>query len=324
MYVPPAGELGESLNKGTTRMDASTRPPPKRHRASLYLAACLVAVYFDVTSSLGAVNSQSDPLPAIKPLFLAPAAHDIGIESVKSGAEGLQLSARFSENGGELVRDVTWKIRTNSGGEVFNGITTTVDAVLTPNDYQVEAIYGTAHIVQDVSVQPGTRLTVNFVLNAGGLRVLPRVKNIGWPNMTNQSNVFLLSGTTRGQLVTTSFTPGEVLKLFAGDYRIESQFENSNVVAVTDVHVRPGIMSAVDINYIAGMARVSLGWLTQSTVSWTISDATSRISFEGANTAELVLKPGHYQVAASIAGLIYTTNFDLKIGQTIEVIISQK
>jgi hypothetical protein len=288
------------------RMDASTRPPQKRHRAKLHLAVSLVAVYFAVTSSHGAVSNQPDPLPATKPLLLAPTLHDIGIATVRPGEEGLELSARFTEQGDELVRDVEWKIRVGSGNEVFRGITTKVDAALAPNDYQVEATYGSSHFVQVISVQPGTRVIVNFVLNAGGLRIMPRINGIAAPGPSH-SAIYAASG----ELIKTSYTPGEIIKLSAGDYRIENRFESGNAVTYAKVHINAGRMSAVEINHQAGLAHLNHKPSGGAELQWDIVDQGG-VTLPPISGQDAILKPGHY--LASFGQ--FKTEFDIAAGQT--------
>jgi hypothetical protein len=303
-------------------MDASTRPPHQRHRAAAHLARCLVAIYIAAAPQAHSATNNQDALPATKSLITSAAAHDIAITTVKPGQEGLELSARFSEENPELVQGISWNIRSESGDTVFSGITTMADAALPPGDYQAEATYGTAHILQGVSVHAGTKLSVNFILNAGGLRVLPRVKGVSLPEVASRSMVYALSGIARGQLVTTSHTPGEIIKITAGDYRIESRFDGGNAVAVTEVHVKPGIMSAVQIDHLAGIARLSFAHPTSNDVQWTITDENGATlpPLDGI-APSLVLKPGHYIADAIIAGEKRSANFDIAAGQTRDVLI---
>jgi hypothetical protein len=305
-------------------MNVSTRSSQKRHRVAALIASSLVAVLIAVAPSSFASTAltESDAPKTLAP-GTAPAAHDIAITTVKSGAEGLELSARFSEDGNQTVNDVEWIVEDQSGNKFFNGISSNASASLTPGDYLVTANYGAAHIVQGLTIHQGTKLTVSFVLNAGGLRVLPRLKDIGWPRMASQSKVFSLSGATRGQLVATSFTPGEVLKVLAGDYRIESRFASGNAKAVTDVHVRPGIMSAVNIDYVAGLAHLSVEGATTDSINWTVTDDNGLpLQATDGQTHDIILIPGNYTVEATSADLHLTANFKINSGQSISVLLS--
>jgi hypothetical protein len=304
-------------------MDASTRPPQKRHRAKLHLAASLVAVYLAAAvGAQGATNNSIEPLLATKPMILAPLAHDIGIKTVKSGQEGLELSARFTESGIERARDINWTIRDHMGVVVFDGIATLVDAVLAPDDYQVEATYGSAHILQGLTVHEGTKLAVSFILNAGGLRILPRVNGASFPQPPSHSIIYAVDGPLTGQLITTSYTPGEIIKLSVGDYRIENRFEAGNAVAVTDIHVKAGVMSAVEIDHQAGVARLNFQGQTSDEVQWVLSDGNGATlpPLFGA-ISEAVLKPGHYAATAQTLGNRATTEFEIRVGETRDIVL---
>jgi hypothetical protein len=297
-------------------MDASTRPPQKRHRAKLHLAVGLVALYFGVGTSVSAVSEQLAPQPATDILPLPSALHDFGIATVKSGEEGLQLSARFTNDGEELVRDVSWKISSASGEEVFSGITTNVDAVLAPNNYQVEASYGTSHFVQVISVQPGTKVIVNFVLNAGAMRIMPRIKGIA-SAVTSHSIIYAASGPQKDKLITTSHTPGEVIKLSAGDYRVENIVDSGNAVVITYVHINAGRMSAVEITHQVGLARLITDEPQDSDTLWLLTDASGK-QLPPVLGRDAALKPGHYTANLGIL----KTDFTIDAGQTLDINLS--
>ena len=48
-----------------------------------------------------------------------------------------------------------------------------------PGDYSVEARYGSASFSQSLTLLEANRLIVSFVLDVGGIRVLPRVQGLG-------------------------------------------------------------------------------------------------------------------------------------------------
>jgi hypothetical protein len=307
-------------------MDASTRPPHKRLRAAAIFVRGLVAVLFAASPhhASSATRNNTEPLPATQHASAAPTAHDIGISNVKPGAESLELSARFSEDNQELVQGITWVIRNEMGATVFNGIATTADALLPAGDYQVEAHYGTVDLLQGMTVHPGTKLSVNFILNAGGLRVLSQVKGMGPIEVSSRSIIYALSGIAKGQLVTTSHTPGEVIKLRVGDYRVESHFDLGNAVAITEVHIRPGMISAVQILHMAGVAKLSVANPVTPDFEWTITDENgATLSPVVGASASLVLRPGHYSANAWLAGTKVISNFTVTAGQTQDIIIGQ-
>ncbi len=248
--------------------------------------------------------------------------HEIALEIVRLGHEGLGLTARLSENGGIIQRDVSWKIRDAQGETVFEGASSIADAPLPPGDYTVEATYGSTHFLQSLSLQQGNRLMVSFVLDIGGIRILPRIKNIGLAPAQCRSLVYAVSGHNKGKLVTISNLPGEILRVEAGDYRIESRFSSGNAVAVADVHVKPGIMSAVEIDHAAGLARLSYVGAPDASVSWQVSDAKGEtFPIPTGLSANVVLKPGSYIAKAKIGNEFLTASFEIAAGQARDIFL---
>ena len=299
-------------------MDDCTRPPQKRHRSAAQVAAALVVILLTAPQlSLATTNTNpSHPSPATV-MSTTPSAHEISITNVKSGQEGLQLSARFTEQTAETIRDIAWIIKNITGEKVFDANASVAEVTLPPGEYRISARYGAAEILQGVTVHSGTKLSVSFVLKAGALRILPRIKGLTPQTIPSLVKVFALSGPLNGQLISTSNTPGEVLKISAGVYRVESRFANGNAVAVTDVKVNPGIMSAVNVDHIAGIAKLIYLGSESEDVRWIIRDHTGKaLPTLFGPEADLVLNTGHYQVDAIANNQTLSTSVDIAQGKT--------
>ena len=300
-------------------MDASTRPPHiRRWGLKCFTLVPVAALFLQASFAVAATSSNPDTSsPAPKS---APASGEMAITTVQPGTESLQLSARFSEDGKVLADDVSWKIRNQENSIVYDRVSAIVQLAVPPGEYQVEAAYGTARIADSLTVQPGTKLGVNFVLNAGGLRILPRVKGLNLPDLVSHSLVYATSGMKQGEMIASSDIPGEVLKVSAGSYRIESRFESSNTVAIANVQVKPGIMSAVEIDHHAGLAKLSYAKQTMGEMQWNIADAQGNeaLTFAGAG-ASLILKPGHYKAALKLNDQTIDAAFDITEGQISEL-----
>jgi hypothetical protein len=298
-------------------MDASTRPPQKRHQAKRHLALSLVAVLWVGTSPANAsFDSQSEALPAVKFPLPAPTAHNVGITIVPYGEEILALSGRFSEETLNLIQNIHWRIRNSVGEEMFDGEAEVAGAHLAAGEYMVEANYGAVHLLEPITLQAGTKLEVDFILNAGRMRVLPNVAGAGFPATGCRNMVYALNGIARGQLVATSHTPGEILNLSAGTYRVESRFDDGNAIAVTDVTIKAGIMSAVTISHKAGIAKLP----PFADAKWSFSTDQGEILAPLTSTSnELVLKPGNYIASAIIAGQKREARFTIEAGETREI-----
>jgi hypothetical protein len=193
---------------------------------------------------------------------------------------------------------------------------------LAPGDYMVHITYGAAKFQRGLTILPGNHLTVSFVLNVGGLRVLPRVEGIGIPEAPSLSKIFALSGINRGQLIAQSATPGEVIRVPAGEYRVESRFASGNTLAVADVKVKPGIMSAIDIDHKAGLAHLNFIGSPGTDVMWNVmtADGLPQASMVGVS-AHLVLKPGNYVASAEADGEVMTATFAIAVGESRDIIL---
>ena len=306
--------------------DDSTRALQIRRQKSATSAALLTAVLFLTLATPfahGASKAIEESALAIEPPnFKNKTAHDLAIEIVKPGNEGLELTARLSESGGLIERDIAWTLRDAQGTVVYNDTASLARIAVPPGDYTVETLYGTASFSQTLTLLEANRLIVSFVLDVGGLRVLPRVKGLGLAPTQAQSLVYALSGTNKGKLITTSRMPGEILRVKAGDYRIESRFATGNAVAVADVHVKPGVMSAVEIDHAAGLARLSYVGAPDTKVSWLVTNEEGEAlpAIDGLS-ASIVLKPGSYVAKARIGNELLTASFDITAGQQRDILL---
>jgi hypothetical protein len=307
--------------------DLSTRALQIRRQKSATSAVLLTAVLFLTqfawSDALGAPQTtEESSLAVVAPKLQTQVAHDIAIEIVKPGNEGLELSARLSESGGLIERDISWTLRDAQGGIVYSKNIELAQVALPPGDYSVEARYGSANFSQNLTLLEANRLMVSFVLEVGGIRVLPRVQGLGLTSAQTQSLVYALSGADKGKLITISKVPGEMLRVKSGDYRIESRFASGNAVAVVDVHVNSGIMSAVEIDHAAGLARLSYVGAPSAHVSWLVTNDNGEVlpAIDGLS-ASVVLKPGAYTAKARIGTELLTASFDISIGQERDILL---
>ena len=301
--------------------DLSTRPPHIRHQRLERVAPALVAALVLVINMAHATTERPISSTSQVPEITLPASGEMAITTVPKGHEGLELSARYTENGNVLVDNIAWKISDQDQAIVYEKTTSLVKVALRPGQYHIEASFGTAHLKEAVSVKPGTKLGLNYVINAGALRILPRVKGVEQFELASTSKVFALSGIEQGKLIVTSNMPGEVLNVTAGDYRIESRFASGNTVAVTDIHVKAGFMSAVNIDHIAGIAKLSIGGLFDQNVQWVVTDEQGTV-INGTN-AQFILKPGHYVASVWLGSQNLKSDFLIAPGETQEIDLSK-
>jgi hypothetical protein len=186
----------------------------------------------------------------------------------------------------------------------------------------VDIRYGAAHVQRGLTLLAGNHLSVSFVLNVGGIRILPRLQGLGLPAAPSLSRIFALGGINGGELVAQSTVPGEIIRVPAGNYRIESRFETGNAVAVADVKVKPGLMNAVEIDHAAGLARLSFVGAPDADVSWAVATTDGEnLAAASGLSADIVLKPGTYVASATAGGEVMTATFAIAVGEERDIIL---
>lgn len=313
--------------------DHSTRAAHNRHLGRGKIAATVVAVLFFVVIAavLGPRIARSAQPPEIElsaipntaPTGLeANPSHDVAIEVVAPGKEGLELSARLTDDGGLIELPMHWTIRNMEGQTVYAGFTPGAEISVPPGDYSVDIRYDAVRLSSLVTLLEGNRLMVSYVLNAGGLRVLPRVQHVGLPDVKPMTRIFALGTRSRGDVIAVSETPGEIIRLPEGDYRLESRFSAGNVTAVIDVHVTAGRLSGVDIDHKAGLARLAFVGEPDQAVEWKVSNSDGHqvVTAEGIN-ADVVLLPGTYTASAQVGNEILSATFKIASGEARDIIL---
>ncbi len=314
--------------------DHSTRAQHHHRRSFGRTATAAAAVFLTAFAATALVPEPAYPAqPSNIEISRAPEAstlgaevtrpsHDLAIEIVAPGREGLELSARLTEDGGLIEFPMSWTVSTMSGEIIFSAESPGADVSAPPGDYIVDIRYGASRLVSTVTLLEANHLMVSYVLNAGGLRVLPRVQEIGVTAIPAISRVFARDGVDSGKLVAESLIPGEIIRLPEGDYRVESRFAAGNASAVTDVHVKAGRLSAIDIDHKAGLARLAYTGAPGTKVEWNVRDNTGLavISTQG-QQADVVLRPGTYTASARIGSETLTATFDIATGEARDIIL---
>ena len=299
----------------------STRAWNERRQPGALAAAALAAFFAFAPAHAASKVEETDP--AATGSIDRGAAHEVRIRQTKAGREGLELSARLVEDGGLIALPVSWVVENADGEKIYNEKVPVADMLLSPGDYKVTVKYGTVTVEEMVTVLEAQQLGVTFTLNVGGIRVLPRLQGLGLPAAKSETAIYALSGIAKGKRVASSKRPGEIIRVGSGAYRVETRFVPGNAVATADVVVTPGLMSAVEIDHAAGLARLSLANPSPATVDWTISDAAGKSlpAIKGLS-ADVVLKPGRYTARATIDGDERVSEFSIEAGETRSVIIA--
>ena len=281
-----------------------------------FLAALLSASPASAASSTAAI----DRTPEIEDSG-SDVASEIRIELTRPGSEALLFNARLSEDGGLINRPIAWRVKAFGGETLLAREADVAELPAEPGDYVVEASYGAVKVARKLTLLEGQRLGVTLVFNVGGLRILPKLKQIGLPAARPFTSIYKASGIDGGDLVAITEQPGEILRLGAGSYRIESRFQPGNVAAMTEVTVKPGLMSAVEIDMSAGIARLAAPGAEDHDVIWFITDATGEaLPGVPGPAADVVLKPGRYKLRTQIDGSETNSAFIIESGKISAII----
>ena len=266
---------------------------------------------------------------AVRPAYLV--AEDV----VAAGKESLRLRARITAATDPIARPIAWTVhRVDDRAEdewPLVGERSAADATfdLAPGQYVVRAGYGAIKAAKVVVVQPRQQVDVTFILNAGGLRVVPALAFLDPPEGVNAKHWVFEAADDRGsrRLFAETDRPGEVIRLNAGTYHLVSRFGDANAVVEADVTVRPGMLTEVEINHKAGI--VHLGFARHDTdgpsetVQWQINDSNGAVIMraDGARISQ-ILAPGAYIAAVDYGGRKFEARFEIDIGETREVNIT--
>lgn len=304
-------------------MGVSTRPKQRRHQVEATLLSSLMALFFlQATPALPAPQkAQSDAQPAAHSEISSSLPAATAFSLVQPGDEEIELSARFTEKSKNYADSIDWKVKNASGEVLFEAAAPVVSFKLKPGAYEVLGRYGNVTIDEGISLPPTTRLAVNFVLNAGALRILPRLPEAFGPALQSTTKVYALNGAHPGRLVATDVKPGEMLKLAAGTYRIETRYAAGNVAAVTDVEVKPGLLRAVDVTHHAGLAQLSTN--KRQDAQWLVMENSGAVLPLPAGTEiTALLKPGAYVAEAHAGGKILQQAFTITEGNVSNVVLT--
>jgi hypothetical protein len=262
-------------------------------------------------------------------LPLPEAPYDQRAFITRSGTEGFELAARLQEHGGIITKPVSWRVfriltEPGSGDLVYESSTPVADFVALPGDYRIDVEYGFAHYSRVITLEPERRQSIAFNLNVGGLRVLSRLAADDPVAFSTSHRIFALSGASRAHLVAEDAVPGDVLRLPAGRYRIESRLEPGNAVANAEVEIKPGMLSAVEIDHKAGIASFAIANAPKQSRAWHILSPSGQIAatLDGSSPA-VVLAPGTYWVQAAGGVNTITRSFTVSAGRHVQVTLSR-
>jgi hypothetical protein len=286
----------------------STRLAHHRHQARI---ACMLGLVAFFVSSQHVHANVGSPDQPVSPKVAGHLPATIALSAAAAGEEKLELSGRLTQNATNYADSIDWILKSPDGQTLFVGAAQILSLPLKPGHYDVIAQYGNVSFTENITLPANTSVAVNFALEAGALRIAPHLSDESASSLAAATNVYALSGVAAGQLAASSVTPGEIIKLAAGNYRVETRFQQGNVEASTNVEVKAGIMRAVDLT-LHGSA-VDLPALSADE-SWTISNASGDKLTLAPGVNEAALKPGAYSAETKVGSRMLTKSFVVQDG----------
>lgn len=278
------------------------------------------------TPARAAADFQGSPeITGSLPLPEAP--YELRTFITKPGAERFELAARLREYGGLITKPVSWRVfrvlGAESGGaeEIYRDDQPIADFSAPPGNYRIDITYGLAVYSRTITLEPSHHISAVFNLNVGGLRVLSKLTATSGPVAFQTAHrIYAVSGGSSGRLIALNATPGEVLRLPAGKYRVESELTPGNAVANISVEIKPGILSAVEIDHVAGIARLGVRGQPNRQFAWYVvgKDGKPAADAEGSSVS-MVLTPGTYEAVAVSDTTTLKADFTIASGQSVDV-----
>ena len=266
--------------------------------AALNFVGASLLISLVTSSALAAQRTDADTIiTGSLPAATSDVPLELRIEIIRPGSEGIRLAGRLSEDGGLITKPVTWKlVRTlgngAQGGEpVYTDARPVADIPLEPGNYRIEARYGSVSAVKPVVLAKGQHLGLTFVFNVGGLRTLSTLGKEPLPRKVRAVHrAYAVNGASAGQLIATSDRQGGLMRLGAGTYRLESEIEPGNTVTHTEVTIKPGILTSLNLDHEAGIAIVD----APDGVPWSVGSRDNNWQRSGVGPGMLTLAPGRY------------------------------
>lgn len=305
----------------------------KGHRLTPVAFAIVAAAAFVIFNSSEGKTAFRGPSDNIITGSLPPASslsdENIYIRRTAKGNEGIELAARLTENGGFIQRPVSWQIFERDaqlgliGRKVLSNKTPIVDTPLAPGAYRIEVNYGYAFASRDITVLPKTRIGITFILNVGGIRTLSRIAGMQAARYSDaRHSIIALPNNKPEKLITGNVAQGETIRLSAGQYRIESRFNNGNTLAVAKVTIKPGILTSLNIDHQAALAKLALLARDNQPVAWQVHSLKGKWTKTGSNkNPAMILAPGRYIFSANIGNTKFSRTVSLAQGKSTTIVL---
>jgi hypothetical protein len=283
-------------------------------------------------------NSGAGSLPAVvippnTTVVPRSAAPEARTAPIPPGFGEVTLVALLTQDGQSIEQGLVWRVFSDRPGPdgKLRLLSTHREASpsvrLAPGDYVVNVAFGRAHLTRRIAV-PGERpVQERFVLNAGGLRLLPALAS--GEAISDKAVSYDIYSDERDQYgqrtrVMSATRPGLVMRLNAGIYSVVGTYGDANAVARADVTVEAGKLTEATLTHAA--ARVTFKLVTQTggdaiaDTQWGVANARGETVKESVGALPThIFAPGTYTVSARNAGDLFHRTFTVQAGQVVQV-----
>lgn len=249
-----------------------------------------------------------------------------------NGKSGIKLRARMADNIPAIDKNIKWTVFKydlvkKSLGEKVSSLDTPSPSITLPSgDYVVRLAYDHVTASNVVSVRDEEITDATFVLNAGGLSVDAKLAFLE-PPRGKQAKQWIYGklkdkdGKPKAYARITD--PKQTIRLNAGTYKLVSLFGSANSIVETEVTIKPGLLTEVEINHKSGIVSLKVPGYTSSNIPVKILDSKNKpVVTHNTKTGSYVLAPGSYKAVINHDGKNSETPFDVKEGEAKEVVIT--
>ncbi len=249
------------------------------------------------------------------------------------GPGQVSLLAVLTQDGQNIEQGLTWRVFADRPGPDGKPrlISTHPEASpllrLEPGDYIVNVAFGRAHLTRKITASAERGLQERFVLNAGGLRLIPALAN--GEAITDRAVAYDIYSDERDQSgqrtrVVSAVKPGSIVRLNAGIYNVVSTYGDANAVARSDVTVEAGKLTEATLTHLAAKVTFKLvaraGGDAIADTQWTIATAQGETVKESVGALPThILAPGVYLVSARNGGEVSQRQFMVQAGDNVQV-----
>lgn len=255
-----------------------------------------------------------------------------------AGGTQVSLMALLTQDGQSIEQGLVWRVFRDRPGPDGKPRLVSMHREasplvrLDPGDYIVTVAFGRAHLTRRITVSAERAVEERFVLNAGGLRLIPQLA--GGEAVGERAVIYDIYSDERDQYgqrtkVAGAVRPGIVLRLNAGIYNIVGTYGDANAIVRADVTVEAGKLTEATLAHAAARVTFKLvaraGGDAIADTQWTVVTAQGETVKESVGALPThVFAPGTYTVSARNAGEVFQRQFTVQAGDVAQVEVMRR